>query len=380
MAVGFLQKIVDDCEKFSNGIYQQDDKWADFVKNVNKISFNTDTKNVISLSSLTVTISDSPSVSAKFEKLPKSDNAFRELVDIVDKCEELFKQLERTDIPYYMFVDEMEAYYGDRDVFLRDLTLIRDLMFTIHRLNSYHKVNIIGAVRSEIMFAMDRFISTNELNKILDGFCIPLRWEYNNTNSYNHPIIQILMKRIDIAANGKCQEFSTWFPKYVDMQETPTYILNNSWHKPRDIVRFLIAAQNDSLHCNQTQFSQESLVSLRKEYSKNSLTEIRQELQSLYSSEEIEIMFRLLRGGNKFVSADEIRKKAPKGSKARKLWDERCEDILEDFYRVGFWGNVNRNGKWQWRWCHKGETGVLNDNGWELAIHSALWKELSIMQ
>jgi hypothetical protein len=378
--VGFLQKIVDDCEKFSNGIYQQDDKWADFVKNVNKISFNTDTKNVISLSSLTVTISDSPSVSAKFEKLPKSDNAFRELVDIVDKCEELFKQLERTDIPYYMFVDEMEAYYGDRDVFLRDLTLIRDLMFTIHRLNSYHKVNIIGAVRSEIMFAMDRFISTNELNKILDGFCIPLRWEYNNTNSYNHPIIQILMKRIDIAANGKCQEFSTWFPKYVDMQETPTYILNNSWHKPRDIVRFLIAAQNDSLHCNQTQFSQESLVSLRKEYSKNSLTEIRQELQSLYSSEEIEIMFRLLRGGNKFVSADEIRKKAPKGSKARKLWDERCEDILEDFYRVGFWGNVNRNGKWQWRWCHKGETGVLNDNGWELAIHSALWKELSIMQ
>lgn len=70
----------------------------------------------------------------------------------------------------------MEAYYGDVELLKRDLTLIRDMLFTIHRINSYGKVHIIAAIRNEIIFAMDRFIQTNELNKsqmdlvsLLDG-------------------------------------------------------------------------------------------------------------------------------------------------------------------------------------------------------------------
>jgi hypothetical protein len=166
----------------------------------------------------------------------------------------------------------------------------------------------------------------------------------------------------------------------VNNKDTVSYILDNGWNKPRDIVRFLIAAQNDSLHCNDTSFTQATFDTLRKEYSKNSLTEIRQELQSLYTSEEIEIVMRLLRGGPRIVTAEYIRRKAPKGSKARLFWDERSDDILEDFYRVGFWGNVNRStGLFSWRWNHKGDTGVLTGNGWELAIHNALCGELSIV-
>lgn len=213
-----------------------------------------------------------------------------------------------------------------------------------------------------------------------DGFSVPIKWSYSNTNSYEHPIIKILMKRISVAADGNPQMFKDWFPEQVNNKDTVNYILDNGWNKPRDIVRFLIAAQNDSLHCNDTSFTQAAFDTLRKEYSKNSLTEIRQELQSLYTSEEIEIVMRLLRGGPRIVNAEMIRKRAPKGSKARVFWDERKDDILEDFYRVGFWGNVNRNGSpYAWRWNHKGDTGVLTDNGWELAIHNALCSELSII-
>lgn len=171
-----------------------------------------------------------------------------------------------------------------------------------------------------------------------------------------------------------------WFPTNIHGKDTVNYILDLGWNKPRDIVRFLIAAQNDSLHCNDISFTQAVFDSLKKEYSKNSLTEIRQELQSLYSSEEIEMVIRLLRGGSKIISPEQIRKNTQKGSRARAFWDERGEDILEDFYRVGFWGNVNRNGEqYQWRWNHKGDTGVLTNNGWELVIHNALYSELSIM-
>ena len=151
------------------------------------------------------------------------------------------------------------------------------------------------------------------------------------------------MKRISVASHDPSPRFHQWFPEKVNNKDTVNYILDNGWNKPRDIVRLLIAAQNDSLHCNDTAFTQAAFDSLRKEYSKNSLTEIRQELQSLYSSEEIEMVVRLLRGGPRFTTAEEIRKRTIKGSRVRTFWDERQDDILEDFYRVGFWGNVNRS-------------------------------------
>ena len=120
------------------------------------------------------------------------------------------------------------------------------------------------------------------------------------------------MKRISIATNDPFPKFQQWFPEKVNNKDTANYILDNGWNKPRDIVRLLIAAQNDSLHCNDKVFTQAAFDSLRKEYSKNSLTEIRQELQSLYSSEEIEMVLRMLRGGPQYTTAEEIRKRAAK--------------------------------------------------------------------
>lgn len=382
----FFKKIVDDCEENSNGLFVQDENWENFVKQVNRISFSSENNKVISLSSLSVSVKVSQTsgvsaeASATFDRVAKNESAFRTLIDIVDQCEKLFQQLVRTDTPYYIFVDEMEAFYGDPDLLCRDLTLIRDLIFTIHRINSYEKLHIIAAIRNEIIYAMDRFIQTREINKIIDGFGVPIKWSYSNTNSYEHPIIKILMKRISVACDGIPQTFKDWFPERVNNKDTVNYILDNGWNKPRDIVRFLTAAQNDSLHCNDTSFSQAAFDTLRKEYSKNSLTEIRQELQSLYTSEEIEMVIRLLRGGPGITTPEQIRKNAAKGSKAREFWDKRQDDILEDFYRVGFWGNVNRTGeRYSWRWNHKGDTGVLTGNGWELAIHNALYSELSIL-
>ena len=376
-----FKQIVDDSETYSNNLFEEDENWEKFVKTVNRISFSSENKRAISLSSLCVEMQVSPSsgisVSGKalLERVSKGENAFRKLINIVDECERLFKKLKRTDIPYYIFIDEMEAYYGDSDLFKRDLELIRDLLFTVHRINGFGQVHIIAATRNEITYAMDRFIQTRELNKILDGFSVHINWSYSNTTSYEHPIIKVLMKRIAVANQGREPMFEDWFPRKIYGKDTIHYILDNSWHKPRDIVRLLTAAQNDSLHCTDTVFTQATFDALKKEYSRKSLAEIRQELQSLYTSDEIEIIIRLLRGGPGIVTPEDIRKRAQKGSIARQLWDERHEEILEDLYRVGFWGNVKRSKSgYLWRWNHKGDTGVLVVDGWELAIHSALCK------
>lgn len=381
----FFKKIVDDSVEYKNVLFKQDRFWKEFVSKVNKISFASQNKKIISLSSLSIDLEaslvDGASVkaTADFNRIAQNESKFREMINIVDECEQLFKKITRTNVPYYIFTDELEAYYGDTELFKRDLTLIRDMLFTINRINSYGKVHIIAAVRNEILYAMDRFIQTNELNKITDGFGVPIKWSYSNTNSTEHPIIKILLKRIAVADNGQAPKYDDWFPEKLYNRDSVNYILDNSWCKPRDIVRLINAAQNDSLHCCDCTFTQAVFDSLKKEYSKNSLTEIRQELQSLYTMEEIEMVIKLLRGGYAITTPEQIRKETIKGSKARQFWDERSENILEDLYRIGFWGNVNRTGAhYLWRWNHKGDTGVLIKDNWELAIHPALYNELSL--
>ncbi len=379
----FYKKIVDDCEENQNGLFEQDDNWREFEKLVNKISFSSESKKVISLSSLSLSVSASTKkglsgeAKVEFEKVARSSSAFSQLIEIVEKCDKSFEKLKRTDIPYYIFVDEMEAYFGNKEIFKRDLTLIRDLIFTIYRINSVGKIKIIAALRNEVLYSIGKFIQPREINKITDGYGFLLKWSYSNTTSYDHPIIKILMKRISITC-GTEQSFINWFPEKIGKRYTVSYILDNGWNKPRDIVRLIRAAQNDSIHCNDSFFSQAVFDTLRKEYSRNSLSEVKEELQSLYTIEEIEMLLRLIRGGNKVITPEILRKKSENDVATKKLWYDRENDILEDFYRVGIWGNKTRNGK-RWRWNHKGDTGVLKGDGWELVIHPALWSELSII-
>ena len=380
----FFKKIVDDSCEFSDNLFENDSNWDKFVKEVNKISFTDTDKSVISLSSLSIGLSASTqdglgaSVEANFDR--KNKSTIDKIALIIVKCEKLFSELKRTDIPYYIFVDEMEAYYGDNNRFIRDLTLLRDLIFTTKTINRHKDIHVIAAVRTEILSAMDRFIQTKELNKTIEGFSVPIKWSYSNTNSVDHPIIKILTKRISMATPNIPVTFFDWFPQKIDGKNTINYILDNGWNKPRDIVRLIIAAQNDSLHCNESFFSQAVFDSLKKEYSRNSLAEIRQELQALYTSQEIDLILKMFRGRSRYLQYNDIRKYFAKGSEARRFWDERGDAILEDLYRIGFIGNVNRTTEtYRWRWNHKGDSGFLNVTGWDITIHPALFSELSIV-
>lgn len=395
----FYKKIVDDCAEYINAydkyLFEDDHNWLKFVKLVNQISFHSMDRKILSLSSLSVEIGYAAekgingSASAKFDRISDNQQAFYKFVEIVDECRRIFPKLNRTIVPYYIFVDEMEAYYGDREQFLRDLTLLRDLVFTIKEINACRKVKVIAALRNEIIHAMECFIPTKEINKVFEGYSISVKWSYTNSTSVNHPIIQILMKRISLATNGEDQLFENWFPARIHGKPTVSYILDNSWNKPRDIVRLLTAAQNDVINCNNTKFTVASFDALQKEYSNNSLTEIRQELQSLYTVDEIDMVIDLLRGGSRFFPAEELRRRAQdissyaKKEKTLTFLDERFDDIIKDFYRVGLWGNVNRGvdyrDTWRWRWNHRGDNDVITSGGWELVIHLAVSNALSIL-
>lgn len=312
---------------------------------------------------------------------------YRKLLKFINELDETVAQLERTNIPYYIFVDELEAYFGDEEVFKRDLRLIRDLIFTVKKLNIVFSnlggatMKMICSIRREILNAINRYVVTKELNKVTSGFDVPMVWNYTNTNSFNHPILRILVKRIQMAemqlgsSLSESEVVQKWFPENIDRSEPANYILNNSWNKPRDIVRLILSAQG-CLCSEHSSFNQATFDMLRKNYSTESLNEIREELRALYSEKSINEIITCFTGYREYFSYNDLKKRIAENF-ANSILSTELDQILMDLYRLGFIGNYMPSRK-SYRWLHKGDEQLLLGNEWFIIIHPALLSVLSI--
>ena len=388
----FYKRIVSDNEENNRNLFVDDENWLAFEKKIaqikdpinkkksiipNKIRISTQYKDPGSLTEVT------PEIEVDLQH-DKGEN-YRRFTTLIDEAEDLFSQLVKTDIPYFIFVDELEAYYGEKKVFERDLSLIRDLVFTVKRFNmmfarcGMKKTKIICSVRSEILNAISRFIVTKEINKVTAGFSVPLNWAYTNTSSYRHPIIQILLKRISVCeGQEKCDFkdiYNRWFPEKIHDIEPANYILNNSWCKPRDMVRLLSTAKNSVQNSN-TIFKQAVFSSLSRAYSEESLSEIKEELRALYNAQEIDTIINCFMGYKTAFSIKQLRRRIADyfpGS----VMDTNFNQVIDDLYRLGFIGNFMPISK-TYRWQHKGDERVILTDEWRLFVHYALHNALSI--
>lgn len=247
--------------------------------------------------------------------------------------------------------------------------------------NKKVKTKIVCSVRTEIINAINRFVVTKELNKVISGFEVPLIWDYTNTNSYNHPIIKILTSRISYGEKKLGNSLSEqeiikkWFPEKIGSSDAATYILNNCWCKPRDIVRLITSAQN-CLAADNSSFSQKTIDMSKKHYSQDSLTELKEELRALYSPEEINSIITCLTGFKRVFSIDELHQRVDKYY-PHIIAKKNLSDILSDLYRIGFVGNHIPETRF-YRWQHKGDDGIILDGAWKIIIHSALTSALSV--
>lgn len=389
------QKIITDNEQFNGGLFVYDEKWEKFVSEINKISKTINKTQMSIPAKISVTMTTNPQLGTMtpgldIEPVDFSQRSFnmtkgyKEFVRIIDKADQLIQSITRTDIPYYIFIDELEAYRGEGDTFYRDLRMIRDLLFIVKRMNDvFHSgTKFICSVRLEIINAINRFIQSNQLHKIMQGYDERLIWEYTNTNSFNHPIIGVLIRRIQIAeeklANHTIKQeeiIHKWFVSNVYNTHICTYILDNTWHKPRDIVRLLLSAQSKNSK-NFTIFNQNTFETFMPVYSKQCLVEVREEMRALYTADEIECIFNCLQGFKVIFSYSEI------AERAKKLYPNStfAKDpytVLNDMYRIGVIGNILSNDLSP-RWEYKEQYSLYIDEPWKIIIHSSLRIELSV--
>lgn len=391
----FYTRIWEDNQTYADNLFCATEEWGEFDSIIKKINSITQKRRLSIPRSLKIGVSYQkdgvvmhPEAELDFTQ-PKSTEtaAYRKLVQYIERLDEIFPNLQRTDIPYFIFVDELEAYYGDNNVFCRDLKLIRDLLFTIKKLNvimaklNGGKMKIICSVRKEIINSINRFVVTKELNKTTSGFDMPLVWNYNNTNSFEHPILKILIKRIELSEgleSNDCNDkliVKKWFPEISEFFDAPSYILNNSWHKPRDIVRLILVAKS-GICGEKTFFNLDTFSLCRKEYSKESLVEIREEMRALYSEKEIDEIISCFTGYRVVFTMKDLQNRVATYFQNSCL-SKNLNQILVDLYRLGVIGNYDHFSK-SYRWQHKGDDQLIISDEWKFIVHPALQSALSV--
>jgi len=389
------QRMINDDELFSGGLFIKDDNWSGFVNEINKICKSIEKGKMHIPATISLTATANPQLGTftsglKFEPIDLSQRSFNtskvyvEFVKIINAADKFALQLKRSDIPYYIFIDELEAYRGENDTFYRDLRMIRDLLFTVKCMNDIFRTGtkLICSVRPEILNAINRFIQPNQLHKIMQGYDEKLIWEHTNTNSFSHPIIGVLLKRIKNAEERLSsvpisQEtvIKKWFQPTVYGMHVCSYILENTWHKPRDIVRLLLSAQSKGSK-NYSIFNQSTFDTFMTDYSKQCLVEIKEEMHALYKPDEIECIFGCLQGFRMVFSFNEISERANR-LYPNSIFATQTFTVLNDMYRIGVIGNtINKNQSP--RWEYKEQYNLYIDEPWKMIIHPALRLELGV--
>lgn len=148
--------------------------------------------------------------------------------------------------------DELELIYLKKKTYERDVALIRDLIQAIAYLNESTRtlgfpIHIIACIRNEVY----RSAAANgfELNKLMQDFGVEISWHQNGGNIQDHPLIQMLENRLVSSQSQDIQDdvqqtgsiLRAYFPDNVDIdyprQTALNYIIDQTWGKPRDIVR-----------------------------------------------------------------------------------------------------------------------------------------------
>lgn len=384
--VYLIKVIITRLEQTEYGVFDRSDSnWIELNKLIKAIYKNGDNQSFIKKilpkmkrGNIELDISQLAKTTLEFEWID-AEHTTVSFSSIGKQIVNLYSKLVPVENNIYIFIDELELAFKQSKKYQRDITLIRDLILAIEYLSDINRtsqfsVYIIAAVRTEVYKSI---ISKGlELNKTINDFGVTISWEQKGGNIRNHPLLKMLEKRIHFSEEKAGitptkDIWNTYFTPNIDNEkvEIQNYILNQTWYKPRDIIRLFTVIQK--IHGTKNFFDQECFYNARKQYAEESWIEFEEFLTVKYSDSEVEAIKKSLIGISlPFSVSDYQRQLNEKSSffdEVKKLSDSRSTpQILIDLYDAGIIGNYGSNP----RFVFKGDDEI--DPMMPLTIHYPL--------
>lgn len=385
------RKIAEIIEQADIRVFQKNAKLSEFCAILTSEALTKTEKTGImrlipSIKKGNIEISNSPKLGLELEwdENGKAKISFNDLVRRADQAfGELTPDLQRLSL----FFDELELNYNSSKQHQRDSRLVRDLIVSIEKLNAIAKAKgynlcLYAAIRSEVLTSVASL--GKEINKPIADFGSEILWNRPGLGAHQQPLLHIIESRINNAriehrlpALDSVDLWKQYFPESIHHQSPQVYILHNSWYRPRDVVRLLIAAQEQ--YPNETSFNLQALEAIRKRYSTASWVEMTEELKAKYRPNEIEGIKYIFYGFRQISSLQELIERAETVSIDHKetetlLKRASVREILKDLYRIGVVGNIDDDRRM--RFSFRGDDEILFDR--KIFVHNALRAHLSV--
>lgn len=284
---------------------------------------------------------------------PSTDDKYRmQFADVAQGILDLYSELPYNpdSDPVYVFIDEIELVYGKKNEYERSVSMIRDLIVAVSYLNDIARENaypirIVMALRNEVFRSVKN--TGYELNKPIEDFGLQVNWRAASKSLDSSPLLSIVEKRIAYNNPDSSMDaddiWSSYFPEAVDGTPIKQYMLNQTWSKPRDIVRLLKTLQEKCFYDDV--FREQAFYDIRKDYSRKAWTEIEEEIRTNYNDSFVDGIRRLLGGMECPFGVGDLTEKlgreAESFESAAKLRDSKSpSEILDILFKFGVIGNV----------------------------------------
>lgn len=289
-------------------------------------------------------------------------------------------QAVRSSSQYWIFMDELDEGYragddGIRLVLLALLRAVEDSAIVLRQSGLTFRPLLV--LRSDIF---DR-LEDNDLNK-LDDHVLRLQWN-SRPDLNDHSLRKVVAARISASIPAHSED---GWPDVVDdknLHQLPkgvdslwSYIVNRTYERPRDIVKFLKYCQK---HTPAGILTFMATKEAETEYSQWLYKEIRDELHS-YLPVWREAMQCITRGGSGRISYSAFLKLLESEPAIAKWLSDSgtsCDRIIEIFFDFGIFGNLDTKGRWLFKYKD-------HDLAWnpemDLIVHWGLHKKLRLLR
>lgn len=304
-----INLIVSRCKDLELPIFDNGSKcWQELVDLLGRAYGGDDSSNVQRLlpemQRGQVTLKLGPAeVGVEYSAKPRQDGPRISFPKLAQKAIDLYKGLPVRDnlLPFYIFIDEIELSYITTRYHDREARFIGDLIRAVDELDDVSRdrgvpVRIVLALRNQVLDTVSNV--GFELNKEIEDYGTQIDWRRRAGDSEESPLLEIIERRVacNLSENDQRREniWDSFFPPKVGRLPIKKYILNQTWFKPRDVVRLLKTLQG---FCgNAERFDEKLFISIRSEYAKLSWREIEEELSAKYQRDFIEGVARVLNG------------------------------------------------------------------------------------
>ena len=353
--VYLIKTVVFTLEKTEYGVFDRNNDWNNLCALLHALYGKEDDKKSkrtilpkVKRGNVEIGISSIAKLNLEFEWADKEKRnaSFKSVAqNIID----LYSHLTNVENSMYVFVDELELSLKKSKQYERDMILIRDLIFAIQFLsetsieNGYN-VYFLAAIRNEVYKSV-KSIGT-EINKPIHDFGIQLSWRQSGGDIKEHPLLKMLKKRIEYSEKNRGDETCTdiwakYFAKELYNKSIYNYIINQTWNKPRDIIRLFTIMQKQ--YGDRSFIDQELFDGVRQPYSIESWEELVEALNALYSDVEIEGIRHLLTGISLPFSKSELLSRVDELAETFRdveaLKKRNLSQVLSDLYDIGVIGN-----------------------------------------